>query len=98
MFGTLPLPYPTLYPLYPLCKGWATTLCSEFIWKSEREANLLCESGLGNVLDKCMKEVSTKEGRNSLGLAQSYNALWALCTGNGQHAEIVIQKEGFPKP
>jgi len=76
-------------------KGWATTLSSELVWQMEEESNTLCESGMDYILNKVLGEVSTAEGRNSMNLAQSYNALWALCTGNGQHAEVVIKKPGF---
>jgi hypothetical protein len=76
-------------------KGWATTLSSELVWQAEEDSNTLCESGIECILDKVLEEVATPEGRNSMNLAQSYNALWALCTGNGQHAEVVIKKNGF---
>jgi hypothetical protein len=76
-------------------KGWATTLSSELVWQAEEESNTLCESGVEFILDKVLEEVSTPEGLNSISLAQSFNALWALCTGNGQHAEVVINKPGF---
>jgi len=42
-----------------------------------------------------MREVSEEDGFDNLALAQSYNTLWALCTGNGQNAEVVHGTPGF---
>jgi len=77
-------------------KGWATTLSSSQIWENEEDSNELCEQGVQVILTKVEKEVATGN-LTQKAIGQSYNALWALCTGNGQHAEVVVDYPGFMK-
>jgi hypothetical protein len=53
----------------------------------------LCETGVEAILEKVANE--SKGDLTAKELGQSYNALWALCTGNGQHAEVVVDSPGF---
>jgi len=74
-------------------KGWATTLSSCQIWNDESESNELCEAGVDYILKKAKEEMNGDLTAKELG--QSYNCLWALCTGNGQHAKVVVDFPGF---
>jgi hypothetical protein len=60
---------------------------------ARRASNNLCETGIEAILAKTTQELQGDLTAKALG--QSYNALWALCGGNGPHMEVVCDYPGF---
>jgi len=77
-------------------KGWAATLSHCQIWDNDEQSSKLCERGVQVILEKVEKENATGN-LTQKAIGQSYSALWALCYGNGQNAEVVAAYPGFMK-
>ena len=73
----------------------AVTCCNQSgIWKNPEHAVFMCEQGVKSAM-VALDALETRDPSKAIQISQIYSILWALCHGNGQHADVVCENKSF---